>query len=150
MDLTGLYSKVVSCIGSKSALITCLTSFSGYNAYMLILGALLICSFGVPIPEDITLITAGVLASLGKISLMGAIVVGMVGVLSGDIFFFFLGRHLGYKVFDLPVLRRIISKRKVRKAEKKILKNSKFICFMARFIPGIRSPVFLTAGVLGG
>ena len=30
-----------------------------------------------------------------------------------------------------------------------MLSNSKFICFIARFMPGLRSPIFLTAGILG-
>ena len=149
MGLTGLYSKVLSCIGSKSALIVCFTNFSGNSAYAFILGVLLICGLGVPIPEDITLVAAGILAALGKISLIGAICAGLLGVLLGDTFLFFLGRHLGYRVFDLPILRHIISEKRVKRAEQKVLNNAKFICFMARFLPGLRSPIILTTGVMG-
>jgi membrane protein DedA with SNARE-associated domain len=38
---------------------------------------------------------------------------------------------------------------RIAQAERKILRNSHFICFTARFLPGLRSPVFLTAGILG-
>src|SRR5680860_604710 len=47
-------------------LIMFLSDFSGITAYAAILGILLACGLGVPIPEDITLIAAGILAALGN------------------------------------------------------------------------------------
>ena len=78
--------------GFSAKLLAFLSGFSGVTAYAIILGVLLACGLGVPIPEDITLIAAGLLAGLGKISLTGALIAGMVGVLAGDSFLFFLGR----------------------------------------------------------
>ena len=149
MSFLGLYSKIISCVGTKSSLILCLTSFSGISAYAFILGILFICGLGVPIPEDITLIASGILIALGKISFQGAIIAGLVGVLIGDALLFFVGRRMGKSVFELPILKKLIPPHKVKKAEQKILANSKFICFVARFLPGLRSPIFLTAGVMG-
>ena len=130
-------------------LIAFLSGFDGFTAYSVILGILFACGLGVPIPEDITLIAAGILAALGKISLMGAIIVGMIGVLIGDAFLFFVGRHYGYRVFKLPVFRSIFTEERIRLAKARVHANSKFICFTARFLPGLRSPIFLTAGILG-
>ena len=149
MSLLGLYSKIVTCVGSKSSLVLCLTSISGVAAYGLIIGILFISGLGIPIPEDITLIASGILVALGKISFHGAIIIGLVGVLLGDSLLFFLGRRMGKRIFYFPIIKRLIPRRKVKKAEKKILANSKFICFVARFLPGLRSPIFLTAGVMG-
>lgn len=139
MELTGFSAK----------LLTFLTGLSGLTAYGVILGILLACGLGVPIPEDITLLGAGILAALGNISLTGAIIAGLVGVLAGDAFLFFLGRKLGRRVFKLPLFRTIFTERRVRAAEERVLHNSKFICFTARFLPGLRSPIFLTSGILG-
>ena len=149
MDFFGFCSKIISCLGSKSSLILCLTSFSGAAAYTLILGVLFFCGLGIPIPEDITLLTAGILVALGKISFHGAIITGLIGVMMGDSLLFFLGRRMGKKIFDVPILRSLVTRRKIRRAERRILANSKFICFVARFLPGLRSPIFLTAGVMG-
>ena len=119
------------------------------GAYGVILGALTVCGLGVPIPEDITLIAAGILASLGKISLTGAMLAGFFGVLIGDSILFFLGRHMGKEVFQLPILKSLMPQHRIKKAEKRILANSKFVCFVARFLPGLRAPIFLTSGVMG-
>ena len=124
-------------------------SFSGFTAYSAILGVLLISSLGVPIPEDITLISAGILVALEKISFLGALILGFVGVLSGDIILFFIGRHFGEKTFHLLVFRKVFTKKRIQKARKKFLKNSRFICFTARFLPGLRAPIFLIAGIMG-
>lgn len=133
----------------SAKLLSFLSGFSGPMAYTVILGVLLACGLGVPIPEDITLIGAGLLAGLGKISLAGALIAGFIGVLIGDAFLFFLGRRLGTRVFSLPIFRKIFTPDRVRLATEKVQANSKFICFTARFLPGLRSPIFLTSGVLG-
>ncbi len=122
---------------------------SGIQAYFAIIGVLLACGLGVPIPEDITLVAAGILAAIGKISLAGAIAVGFVGVLLGDCILFFLGRRYGYRIFKLRLFRTFFTEDRIRIARQRILANSKFICFVARFLPGLRSPIFLTAGVMG-
>src|ERR1051325_1458636 len=62
---------------------------------------------------------------------------------------FSLGRFYGRKAFQLPIIRSIMTPKRIALAERKVLRNSKFICFTARFLPGLRSPIFLTAGIMG-
>lgn len=133
----------------SAKLITFLSGFSGFTAYAIILGVLLACGLGVPIPEDITLIAAGILAGLDKISLTGALLAGFFGVLMGDAFLFFVGRKYGRRVFTMPFFRRIFTPARVEMAEAKIQENAKFVCFTARFLPGLRAPIYLTSGVMG-
>ena len=130
-------------------LVSFLSNLHGPVGYAAVLGMLLICGLGVPIPEDITLLAAGIMAALGSISLPGAMIVGMVGVLAGDAFMFYMGRIYGKRAFKFPVIRTILTPERIQMAEQKIRGNSKFICFTARFLPGLRSPVFLTAGAMG-
>ena len=130
-------------------LIEFLQGFDGFTAYAVILGLLLVCGLGVPLPEDITLIGAGFLAALGSISLPGALAAGFFGVLIGDAMLFTLGRLYGRQVFFLPGFRKIFTPARIALAEKKVLNNSRFICFTARFLPGLRAPIYLTAGVMG-
>lgn len=132
-----------------NSLVVFLTGLTGLTAYAVILGLLLICGLGVPIPEDITLVSAGLLAGMGNISLFGALIAGFVGVMIGDAFLFTMGRIYGRRVFQLPVFRSIFTPARIALAEEKILANSQFICFTARFLPGLRSPIYLTAGILG-
>ena len=124
-------------------------NLQGVPAYCTIVGILVICGLGVPIPEDLTLLCAGLLASAESITVPGALVAGFVGVMIGDAFLFFMGRRYGKKVFGLPGLRRIFTPERVIAAEQRIRSNGPFICFIARFLPGLRSPVFAMAGALG-
>lgn len=130
-------------------LVLFLTTLSGLKAYAVILGLLLICGLGVPLPEDITLVSAGILAGMGNISLAGALIAGFVGVMIGDAFLFTIGRLYGRRVFQLPVFNKVFTPSRIALAEEKILSNSQFICFTARFLPGLRSPIYLTSGILG-
>lgn len=130
-------------------LITFLSGFSGATAYAAILGILLVCGLGVPIPEDITLISAGILAALGSISYFGAMVAGFIGVLLGDCILFFIGRRFGYRVFQLSLFKKLFSEKQLQIARLRIQNNSKLICFSARFLPGLRAPIYLTAGIMG-
>lgn len=133
----------------KEYLISNLSQLDGWEAYCAIVGLLLICGLGVPLPEDITLIAAGILAALDSISLWGAMVAGFLGVLAGDAFLYTLGRLYGRKAFELPLIRSIMTPRRIILAERKIMRNSHFICFTARFLPGLRSPIFLMSGIMG-
>lgn len=133
----------------KETLIVNLSQLEGLPAYSAIVGLLLICGLGVPLPEDITLIAAGILSAMGSISLWGAMVAGFFGVLLGDAFLYTVGRIYGRRAFELPLIRVIMTPRRVSLAERKIMRNSHFICFTARFLPGLRSPIFLMAGIMG-
>ena len=124
-------------------------SLGTVEAYALIFLVLLFCGLGLPVPEDITLITAGVISASGNISLPGAMIVCFVGVLAGDAILFFLGRKFGPRVFTWPLFRRAFTPDRVAKAEVRIRKNARLICFVARFTPGLRAPVYLTAGTMG-
>lgn len=130
-------------------LIVLLSGLAGWKAYLAILGILLACGLGLPLPEDITLIAAGILSALGSISLAGALVAGFIGVLIGDTLLFFIGRKYGRAALGLPILRKVFTKKRISVAERTILKNSRFICFTARFLPGLRAPIYLTAGIMG-
>lgn len=136
----------------KSGLAYSILSFfaglSGPVAYSAIFFVLIICGFGVPIPEDVTIISAGILVSTGSISLIGAYIVCFVGILGGDFTLFYIGRRYGKKAFTWPIFRRILTPKRIALAEEKVQSNAKFICFIARFLPGIRSVVFLTSGAM--
>ena len=125
-----------------------LSSLNGPTAYAAILGILFACGLGIPIPEDITLIAAGIVSASGSISLPGAFIAGYIGVLIGDCTLFFAGRKWGHRVFRVWPFKRMMTPERILLAEKKIQRNAKVICFVARFMPGLRAPIYLTCGVL--
>lgn len=131
------------------ALISGLRGMEPRTALLSIAGILLLCGLGLPVPEDIVLITTGFLVSLGKFPLWVGIALGIAGVLSGDAVLFFLGRRYGERVFEAPLVRRIASEDTLRAARDRVLANASVICFAARFLPGLRSPIYLMAGAMG-
>lgn len=133
----------------KETLITNLSQLEGMPAYSAIVGLLLICGLGVPIPEDITLLAAGILAGLHSITFYGAVAAGFFGVMAGDAFLYTVGRIYGRRAFELPIIRTIMTPKRIAMAERKMRRNSHFLCFFARFMPGLRSPVFLMSGIMG-
>ena len=138
MDRSGFAYKIFSLF----------VGLTGFQAYSFIFGVLFLCGMGLPIPEDITLVAAGYLAGKGKISFIGALLVGLFGVLAGDLLLFLIGRKFGSEVLKWPVFKRVFTRRRMQKAEVQINKHAKLVCFIARFMPGLRGPIYLTAGVL--
>ncbi len=119
------------------------------TALAVLIGALLLCGLGMPIPEDIILVTTGILAALGKFPLWLGIVLCLVGVLCGDATLFFVGRRYGEPILLSPFAQRTIGPEGIAKARSMIKQHARFICFMARFLPGIRSAIYLVAGAVG-
>ncbi len=123
-------------------------ALSGFQAYAAIIAVLFACGLGVPIPEDITLFAAGFLAYKGRITLAGALIVGLIGVLVGDTFMYLIGRNFGRRVFGWPLFRKMFTPERIQMAEEKINNNARIICFTSRFAPGLRAPVYITSGIL--
>jgi membrane protein DedA with SNARE-associated domain len=125
------------------------SNLEGMSAYATIFGVLFGCGLGIPIPEDLTIVTAGYLAYLENIELGWAIAVCFFGVLAGDFLLFSMGRIFGKKFFNLPGVRFLITPDRISYAQSKLKKNVRRICFSARFLAGLRAPVYLSAGMLG-
>ena len=88
------------------AFLEALFSHYGYAAVFFVL---VICGFGVPIPEDLTLVTGGVISGLGYTNSHWMVVVGMLGVLAGDGFMFVAGRVWGQKILKFKPIARVMT-----------------------------------------
>lgn len=121
--------------------------------------ALVLCGFGLPMPEDVILVTGGVLAwlssSLEVASVQGMlhdegllwmIGVGLAGILAGDSVIFWAGRRFGARVADFKPLRRIITPEKLERVEKLFRRRGNVVVVLARYLPGLRAPTYFTAG----
>jgi membrane protein DedA with SNARE-associated domain len=107
---------------------------------------LLLCGLGLPIPEDVVLITAGVLGQIDGRSWVEISALMYAGVLGGDIITFFAGRHVGGWVLTSKWFQRIFPPQKQAKVVDFFDKNGSMGLFIGRFLPGLRAPIFFTAG----
>ena len=125
-----------------------LLGFTGNFAYLVIFFFLLACGLGLPIPEDILLIAAGVLAYYEVIDLTLAIAVCLVGVVVGDITVYFLGAKYGRKLTNRAFFSSVLPPHRLDRVKMKLHKYGNKLIFSARFMPGLRAPIFFTAGTL--
>lgn len=120
--------------------------FTDYG-YIAVFGILILCGFGLPVPEDITLVSGGVISGLDLANPHTMCVVGLAGVLIGDSTMFLAGRIFGYRIQRIRTFRKILSPRRFSHIQRQFKKYGLSLLFVARFLPGLRSPIFLVAGM---
>ena len=98
--------------------------FTGYG-YVAVFTVLLVCGFGVPIPEDITLVAGGIISGLGYADVDIMFLVGMAGVLAGDGIMFAAGRFYGHKVQRFRPIARILTPERFEAVQEKFEKYLK-------------------------
>ncbi|MGQ5523190.1 DedA family protein [Chitinimonas sp. PSY-7] len=123
-----------------------LSLFTDYG-YIAVFTVLLICGFGVPIPEDVSLVAGGVIAGLGYADVHVMFLVGMAGVLIGDATMFTIGRLFGEKVLAWRFVSKLLTPARYCAVQDKFARYGSRLMFIARFLPGLRSAIFLTAGM---
>ncbi len=138
----------------KDFLIALLGSAAGLTAYGLIFVVLLAAGFGLPLPEDIPLVMGGVLVHRGQANLWVMMLVGYLGIIIGDSIMFALGgrfgRKVGSKVSTAPgFFARIVTPEKRAQVEGMFKKHGEKIVMLARFLPGVRTVTYFTAGSVG-
>lgn len=122
------------------------TFFSTYG-YAAVFGVLLLCGFGLPVPEDITLVAGGIISGLGLTNVHWMLVVSLLGVLVGDGTMFFLGRIFGARILKVRLVARFLTPDRYALVQRQFEKYGNWVLFVARFMPGLRSPIFMTAGI---
>jgi len=125
-----------------------LSSLTPGSIYFTLAGILLLCGLGLPVPEDISLIAAGYMAHLGVVNVHIAFFVCLAAVLGGDTLSFFLGRWFGARILEGRAFRRMFTPRKQRRVRAYFRKYGSKVIFIGRFLPGLRSSIFFSAGTL--
>ena len=130
------------------SLTSALMNQSGPWPYVIVFSILLLCGFGLPMPEDIVLFAAGLMAYYGAADVGIMIVVCFAGVMIGDSSVFTIGNYYGTRVRRIPIVRRILPPKRMKMVRKKLHSQGNKVIFAARFMPGLRTPIFFSAGTL--
>lgn len=99
------------------------------------------------VSEDLTCITAGVLAGQGRISLTLAILACIAGIYIGDLMLFLAGRFFGRKALKIFPINLFISESALETASVWLQKKGVWAILLSRFVPGLRLPTYFVAGV---
>ena len=118
-------------------------------SYVGIILVLVLTGSGLPLPEEVPIVAAGYGASIGTLNPWGAFLACLVGALAGDAVLYTIGYYFGHSlIIRHPWFARLLHAEREAKIEQMIRKHGLKVFFLARFMVGIRAPVYLAAGVL--
>ena len=116
-------------------------------SYLGILAALLLGSLGVPIPEEMPIVAAGILSHEGLARWWLALPVCVLGVLAGDMVLYWAGRRWGERLLGWRVVRHVLTRARANWLKAAYREHAMKTVAMARHVTGLRAAAFLTAGI---
>ncbi len=123
--------------------------FLAPSSYLAITLVLILTGSGLPLPEEVPIITAAILSANGTLDPLVAFLCCLFGALVGDCVMYWIGYHFGRGVLrDHRWWARFITPEREDQIEEKFRRHGLKVFFLARFLVGLRSPVYLTAGIL--
>ena len=122
--------------------------FIASSPYIGIYVALCLGGLGLPLPEEVPIVTAGVLAHEGLVRWWLALATCIAGVLTGDLALYATGRRWGDRVLDVPFVSRFLDAKRRDSLEAAYRRNGMLIVFGARHVMGLRAAAFVTAGIV--
>lgn len=104
---------------------------------------------GLPFPEDLVQLAAGVLSHRGAMALPVALALCFGGVLCGDTVLFLTARRLGEALYTHPRTRRLFPPERRERIQRLYAKHGSRVVFFGRFMSVLRVPVFAMAAAEG-
>lgn len=138
-------------------------AYQPYMVYLFIIGFMTASSFGLPIPEEMTLVSAGLVAYMAQnpdqyppptpdaqgVNLAVLSIVCFLAVICSDVLIYTIGRVWGQKVVKSAFFNKQIGQERFQKINKIFNKYSYWACGIFRFTPGVRFPGHMTCGLMG-
>ena len=119
------------------------------GSYLGIILFLTLTGLGLPVPEEVPIVAAGVMTRAGHLHWYYALPACLVGALLGDSLMYGIGRFFGARFLrEHRFLSGFLSEEREQKIEQLIKQHGIKAFFVARFLVGLRSPFYLTAGIL--
>jgi len=131
------------------------TTFIATWGYIGIIAFLILTGCGLPIPEEVPIVAAGWLSAPGpggepaQLDPWIAVASCFIGAIVGDIVMYGIGRKFGRKLLQKrQFFASFLTPEKERHIEEMFHKHGLKVLFVSRFLVGIRSPIYVTAGIL--
>lgn len=118
----------------------------GYLAPFLVL---LLCGLGLPLPEEVSLIGAGVLVHRGEVRFLPITLVCAIAILLGDSIPFWLGRRYGLAALRVHWVARMVHPERFARLQRRFEEHGNWATFVCRFFAGVRIPGYFVAGMMG-
>jgi len=141
-----LHAKKISWTVAQSGFVDFIFLNGGYFG---IIFFLVLTGCGLPIPEEVPVVLAGVLCSQGRMEPELAFAACLFGALLGDSVMYAIGYHFGHGLLlKHPKLGKFVGAEREEYFEQAILRHGFKVMLLARFMVGVRGPVYLAAGVV--
>jgi membrane protein DedA with SNARE-associated domain len=111
-------------------------------------GVLILCGLGLPIPEDIVLFAAGFTGAQAGMSVLKISLIMYFGILAGDFCTYTVGRFFGRAALESRFGQYFFPADRKERTQKMFHKYGSWVVFVGRFLPGLRAPIFFTAGTM--
>ena len=109
--------------------------------------SLILTPFGLPVPEEISLLAAGFIVKKQGSSIVVGWIVGFLGVTLGDVISWTMGKFVG--LTPKGFVSRLIGKEQIQDIEAFYDRWGNWTIVFARQMPGMRFPAFFFAGASG-
>ena len=128
-------------------LLSFLQEFFFNYGYYAVFAVLILCGMGLPLPEDITLIAAGIISQLGEQNVHVMLVVAYFGVLCGDWMMYLIGWKFGPHLRQTRWFSKLLTPERMIRTEALFHRYGSWVIFGARFLPGLRAPIYVMSGI---
>ncbi|WP_413568148.1 DedA family protein [Bdellovibrio sp. HCB117] len=132
------------------------------TVYAALIGMMMLSAVGFPLPEEVTLISVGILAFMGAhpqhfpppyegapvVSVHTASIIAFTAVVAADFIIYLIGRVFGRKMLYHPRVRKFFPEHMMKRVEEWTHKYGAYACGIFRFTPGLRFPGHLACGML--
>jgi membrane protein DedA with SNARE-associated domain len=119
------------------------TSYLGIVVFLVLTGC------GLPIPEEVAIVVAGVLSAQGHLQPELALAACLAGAIIGDCLMYAIGYRWGHSLLSVhPRLAKFLRADREARFEQAIERHAFKVMLLSRFLVGIRGPVYLAAGVV--
>ena len=119
------------------------------SSYLGIVVFLVLTGCGLPIPEEVAIVVAGVLSAQGNLRPELALAACLVGAIAGDCIMYAIGYRWGHSLLSAhPRVAKFLRADREARFEQAIERHALKVMLLSRFLVGIRGPVYLAAGVV--
>jgi membrane protein DedA with SNARE-associated domain len=110
---------------------------------------LLLCGLGLPLPEEVFLLSAGILLYKGEVEFVRITLLCSFAILLGDSLPFLLGRRYGMRALEMPWIARSLHPERFQRFQRRFEAHGNWAVFACRFLPMLRIPGYFVAGTMG-
>src|SRR5260370_22500132 len=105
-------------------------------------------AMGFPLPAALAVLTAGAVAAYGDLHLYLVIAIGVLAMLAGDIFLYYMGRVSGWRLLGFLCRLSANPETCILRSAEYFYRRGKQTLLFAKFIPGINTMSPPLAGIM--